>query len=171
MKRGVPWLYLFLAVGGLALDQGVKAWVRASLFEGQVLARPFPGVFELKLTYNHGIAFGLMSGMGYLFAPIALLIAAGTAYYALKHPREYGIGMWANGLLCAGAVGNLIDRVWMGKVTDMFWFRPINFPVFNVADTWITVAAVLLMITSMLPEKKLEEAATSTVETEVGSQQ
>lgn len=171
MKRGLPWLYLVLALGGLALDQGVKAWVRGALFEGQVLARPLPGIFELKLTYNHGIAFGLMSGMGYLFAPIALLIAGGTAYYAFKHPQDRGIGMWANGLLCAGAVGNLIDRVWMGKVTDLFWFRPINFPVFNVADTFITVAAVLLMVTSMLPEKKPVETATEAAENEVTNQQ
>lgn len=53
------------------------------------------------------------------------------------------------GMLAAGAIGNLIDRLWMGKVTDMFWFRLINFPVFNVADACITVSAILLAIMSI----------------------
>jgi lipoprotein signal peptidase len=47
-------------------------------------------------------------------------------------------------LLCAGALGNLIDRIWDKRVTDMFWFRAIDFPVFNVADVCITAAGVML---------------------------
>jgi len=54
-------------------------------------------------------------------------------------------------LVASGAVGNLIDRVWKQKVTDMFWFRAIDFPVFNIADACISVGVVLLFIAGFLP--------------------
>jgi signal peptidase II len=62
--------------------------------------------------------------------------------------------------LAAGAIGNLIDRLWMQKVTDMFWFRPINFPVFNIADSCITVAAIILVVKGMTePQEKPQTVA------------
>lgn len=128
----------------LAVDQASKAWVRAELRPEQSLPVPWPRVFEITLTYNEGIAFGLFKGAGVLFAPVALLIAVATAWYSYRHPQESRLGHVAMGMLAAGAIGNLIDRLWLGKVTDMFHIVAINFPVFNWADTCITVAAVLL---------------------------
>jgi signal peptidase II len=134
-------------VGMLALDQLVKAWVRGALPpHGSFGGRPFPGVFELTLIYNEGIAFGMLKGAGPLLAPIAVLIACGATYYSLKHPKEPVVTHVAMGLLAAGALGNLYDRVVSHQVTDMFWFRLINFPVFNVADSCITIATGLLIL-------------------------
>ena len=108
--------------------------------------KPWPGIFELTLTYNQGIAFGMFDGHGKFLSPIAIIIAAGATWYSLKHPDESWPSHLAMGLIGAGSIGNLIDRVWLGKVTDMFWFRLINFPVFNVADSCITVAVCILII-------------------------
>jgi signal peptidase II len=130
----------------LALDQIVKLWARYSLVEGQSMHWPLPGIFELTLTYNKGIAFGLFQGFGVALAPVAVAIAAGAIWYAHKHPRDSMWHLAAAALLAAGALGNLYDRLMLGKVTDMFWVRAINFPVFNVADSCITVAAAILIV-------------------------
>ena len=151
--------FLMVNAGFLAVDQMVKAWVRSILIEGQSLSRPFPGFFEIKLTFNEGIAFGLYQGNGRLFAPIALLISGYAAYYCWKHPSGRMMQLTL-GLLSAGALGNVIDRLASGKVTDMFWFRAINFPVFNVADVCITAAAGLLILRSLRePEPAKAKAA------------
>jgi signal peptidase II len=127
----------------LLLDQGSKAWVRGEFSQHQRLTL-IPKVFEITLTYNEGIAFGYFRGAGVLFAPIAILIAVGSGWYSLRHRQEKTFSQFALGMLAAGAIGNLIDRVWLGKVTDMFYIVAINFPVFNWADTCITISAILL---------------------------
>lgn len=125
------------------VDQIVKAWVRTTFVPHQSVV-VIPNVFEMTLTYNEGIAFGLLRGLGVLFAPIAIVIAILSGRYSYRHASEGTLSHVALGMLAAGAIGNLIDRVFLGKVTDMFYLRPI--PVFNWADTCITVAAVLLGI-------------------------
>ena len=131
----------------LVVDQVVKAWARgaAENVEGRVIYPLWPGVFELKLLYNRGIAFGMLQGMGVWLAPIAIAITVAAAYHVYKNPRESKVVHFGLALLAAGAIGNVIDRIWLGKVTDMFWFRLIDFPVFNVADSCITIAAGLLV--------------------------
>lgn len=154
VKRTFPVLFTVLFTVMLGLDQWSKAWARAQAdgVEGYVFWPIWPNVFELKLAYNYGIAFGLFQGAGQLFAPVAVIIFGVAAWYALRTPADQRATHVALGLLAAGAIGNLIDRVWLGKVTDMFWIRAINFPVFNIADTCITFAAVLLGVLSIRAE-------------------
>ena len=131
----------------ILLDQALKAWAR-HVFDANLAALhsgPFPGFFEFTLTYNEGIAFGMFQGHGKFLAPVAILMSGGAVWYSLRHPRDPALAHVAMGLLAAGALGNLYDRMFLGKVTDMFYFRAINFPVFNVADSCITIAAVLLI--------------------------
>jgi len=136
----------------LALDQAVKIWARTTMRpSGSVGGAPWPGVFEFTLTYNEGIAFGMFQGAGVYLTPIAIAIAIGSGVYSYKHPHE---NLWthiAMGLMASGALGNLYDRLTLGKVTDMFWFRLINFPVFNVADSCITIATLMLMVSWLRP--------------------
>lgn len=153
-RRPIPNIFLGITLGLLAIDQLVKFWVRSSFVLGEARPYPWPGVFELKLTYNEGIAFGIAQGHGTMFAPIALLIAALTTWYAFKPNHQAKSLQTALGLLTAGAIGNLIDRVWMGRVTDMFWIRAINFPVFNIADVCLTFSVVLLFLISMKEQPK-----------------
>lgn len=139
-------LFWFVLLGSLTLDQGLKAWTRGRLVENQSLDLPWPGVFELKHVTNDGIAFGMFPGMAIMLTPIAVGIAIFAIYYIHKHRRESVWMHLAMAFLAAGAVGNLYDRVFKGGVTDMFWFRAINFPVFNLADVWITFATILLIL-------------------------
>ncbi|RYG44158.1 signal peptidase II [bacterium] len=148
-------LFLLLFVLGVAIDQIVKEWVRQSIPQGgSMRGLPIPNVFELTLTYNKGIAFGLFQGAGVFMTPVAVGIAAGAGWYSYKHPRETDWMHAAMGLLAAGAIGNLYDRLFHQRVTDMFWFRGIEiggnryaeFAVFNIADACITVATIMLMI-------------------------
>lgn len=140
------WIFLSVALSAIAADQAVKAWVRGALVERESIGSPWPGVFEITLTYNDGIAFGMLRGAGVLLAPIALAIVLVAAIYSFRHSHQGRAIHLAMGALAGGAIGNLIDRLWLGKVTDMFWFRLIDFPVFNVADACITVSAVLMML-------------------------
>jgi len=139
---------LFIVVASLALllDQATKVWARFASegVEGRSLFVVWPRVFELKLVYNEGIAFGMFQGAGVFLTPIAALIAIGAAWYSFRHPQEPRSTHLTMALLCAGALGNMIDRVLFGKVTDMMWFRAIDFPVFNIADVCITIAGVML---------------------------
>lgn len=142
LRPGFP-LYLVIFTIMLGIDQVTKAWARAEFLPSERLPL-WPNVFELTLTYNEGIAFGLFKGAGVLFAPIAIVIASGTAWYSWRHPREDRFVHFSLAMLAAGAIGNLIDRLWLGRVTDMFYISAIEFPVFNWADTCITVSALLL---------------------------
>ncbi|HEY3783409.1 MAG TPA: signal peptidase II [Fimbriimonadaceae bacterium] len=139
-------VFWFLFVVLILADQIIKLWARGHFNgEGQAMT-VIPNVFDLTLTYNKGIAFGMFQGFGGLLAPVAVAIAAGAIYYSMKNRKESPWVHTAMALLAAGALGNLYDRVVNGKVTDMFHFRAFEFPVFNLADSCITVAAVILIL-------------------------
>jgi len=114
--------------------------------EGASILALWPNVFELTLVFNRGIAFGQLQGYGVLLTPIALLIAGGSIWYSMKHPQASKIYHVVAALFAAGALGNLFDRLYLGKVTDMFDFRLIKFPVFNVADACITISGVVMVL-------------------------
>lgn len=165
MKK--PIVFLILGIGFLVLDQLVKYWVRQSIPPGgSIHGLPMPGIFEITLQHNKGIAFGFFQGKGKLLSPIAVVIAAGTAWYSFKNPKEPWLTHISMGLLAAGALGNLLDRIVAEKVTDMFWIRKINFPVFNVADSCITVATILLIYSWFKAAEKGKSLAPSPTETQ-----
>lgn len=141
-------LFWVLFIGLLVVDQLVKAWARGAV-DGREMASIsslWPNVFELTLVYNRGIAFGQLQGYGVLLAPIALAIAAGAIWYSHKHSDAPKINHVIAALFASGALGNLYDRIVHGKVTDMFDFRLIHFPVFNVADACITISGILMVL-------------------------
>jgi len=144
-----PLFYLVL-VALLAVDQLSKAWVRASLPLHE--PRPvIPGFFYLTFTHNTGVAFGMFQGEGLV---VALLVVA-LALAALVYSRALN---WAalepnlvGGLIVGGALGNLIDRAWLGYVVDFldFQFGTYHWYIFNVADSCICVAVTWLVITQL----------------------
>ena len=123
-------LFWIIAVVAIILDQAIKAWARHAFADNLAALHsgPFPGFFEFTLTYNEGIAFGMFQGHGVFLAPVAVLMSGGAMWYSHRHPRDPILAHVAMGLLAAGALGNLYDRVMYGKVTDMFYFPGHQLP-------------------------------------------
>ena len=162
-------LFWTIFLGTLIGDQVIKWLMRTNFAESQS-ATLIPGVLDLRLTYNKGIAFGQLQGFGVYLAPVAIVIAIGAAVYTYKHAHESGWIHSAMGMLASGALGNMIDRVFLGRVTDMFETRFMKFPVFNFADACISVAAAVLVVKWTL-ESLQEPAAASTPENDSQSTQ
>jgi len=104
-----------------------------------------PGVFQLHYLENRGAAFGIMQGRQYIFTIGALIIVAVVIwlYRKIPHTKKYYLMRICAVLLCAGAIGNLIDRVSQGFVVDFFFFYLIDFPIFNVADCFVVISCIL----------------------------
>jgi signal peptidase II len=130
-----------VAAGVVVLDQATKALVRATIGRGEHVA-VLPGV-EIVHTRNTGVAFGALSGGGAIVtAVIAAALIALLAYFATHVARPL---FWLpTGMLLGGAIGNVVDRVRDGAVTD-FVQLPLGFPAFNVADMAITFGVLVLL--------------------------
>ncbi len=130
----------------VGLDQGSKALAVAFLVD-----EPFvilDGVFELHYTINQGAAFGIFQRRQLLFVILTLAIVAGVCWlYLFRIPQtsRYRPLNFLCITIVAGALGNFIDRVRQGYVVDFLYFKLIDFPVFNVADCYVTVSAFLLI--------------------------
>lgn len=105
-------------------------------------------VFELYYLENHGAAFGILQGKRTVFIliTVVVLIAIVYVYARLPFTRKYRAIRIFLTLISAGAVGNFIDRVSQNYVVDFFYFVLIDFPIFNMADIYVTCATVLLII-------------------------
>lgn len=126
----------------LALDQGAKALVEASLVPGEQIE--LLGPLELTLAHNRGVAFGLASGGGTVLVGLTVVALVFVGILFARNPTRSG--MWvAVGLLAGGALGNLTDRVRLDEVTDYIDF--LSWPPFNLADVAITLGVAILALT------------------------
>ena len=130
-----------VAAGVVALDQATKALVRAAVDEGERIA-VFPGV-EIVHTRNTGVAFGALSGGGAIVTVVVALALVALLGYFATHVRR-PLFWLPTGMLLGGAIGNVIDRVRDGAVTDFIQI-PLGFPAFNVADMSITIGVLALL--------------------------
>jgi signal peptidase II len=141
-RVGRAWLLAgLLCTAVIAVDQVAKAIVRSEIVIGEEI--DVFGPLGLTQTHNTGVAFGLAGGTGAPLVIVMLLALGVVAYLFAQDPVRPG--MWvACGLLAGGAVGNLIDRIGAGHVTDFIELPP--WPPFNVADVCITFGVVLLVL-------------------------
>jgi signal peptidase II len=143
-RRGaLPWLRAALVIAVvIVLDQLTTHAVEHSIVPGEE-KRFLPGI-ELVNTRNHGVAFGFLPGNHVAVTVlISLALLALLAYFALHATQRL---MWLpTGMLIGGALGNILDRVRHGSVTD-FIKLPLGWPPFNLADTSITVGIVILFL-------------------------
>jgi signal peptidase II len=126
----------------LSLDQLSKFLITKNLLLDQSMP-VIKGIFHLTLIHNRGAAFGILKNQTNLFI-LTALFAIVLSYFGLKdqkHKRLYRLSL---NLMLAGALGNLIDRLFFGYVIDFLDFR--IWPVFNIADSAITIGAILLGI-------------------------
>ena len=136
-----------LALVLIGLDQWTKVLAVKHLM-GQEPFVIWNGVFELHYLENRGAAFGILQGQKGVFLICTALVLAILAFYYNRMPVEKRyLPMRIVGILLgAGAVGNLIDRMMQSYVVDFLYFKLIDFPIFNVADCYVTMGAILLAI-------------------------
>ena len=139
---------LFLALfaaGIVAADQITKALVLANIpLYGQV--EVLPGIVGLTYVQNKGAAFSSFQGMQWLFAVIFVVFTVAVVWeYAKKAMPFTTLERWCIAAIYGGGLGNMIDRVRFGYVVDMIETQFMEFPVFNVADSFITCGCILLM--------------------------
>ena len=145
--RGKWWnvVFFFTALLLVAADQISKFWIRSNLAIGESL-------FEVEFlrlirVHNTGAAFGLFQGQSFLLTIIALVGIAALVLYAIFFHRTFlflnnKLGRLALGLVLGGTAGNLIDRIYLGYVTD---FIDVGiWPTFNIADSAIVVGTIIL---------------------------
>jgi signal peptidase II len=140
------WFWIAAALG-LFLDHLTKFWVVQTfrLYETWPL---WSGVFHFTYVRNTGAAFSLFTGAGWLrwLSLLVSIVLMAYAWFGSRLLRWEQVG-W--GLVLAGALGNGIDRFIAGSVVDFLDFRLINFPVFNLADVFINIGIVCLLIASL----------------------
>lgn len=131
----------------IILDQITKLAAQ-NLLRGQDAYRIIPGVFELQYLENRGSAFGLLQGQRVFFVVMAglMVFIIPYVYYQIPLTRRFWYLRVIACLFLAGAVGNAVDRLIHGYVIDFFYFSLIDFPIFNVADIYVTASTFLLII-------------------------
>ena len=155
--KGVLGLALALAVVVLALDQASK-WVILT----QVMAPPqvveVTGFFNLVLTYNTGVSFGLFGGAAAAWKPwalggLAVVVSAGLLYWLAREPERL-LGL-AVGLIVGGALGNALDRAHQPGVVDFLDFHLAgwHWPAFNLADSSIFLGVAILIFDGLFRER------------------
>jgi len=147
------WLPMIAAVIA-AVDQWSKGLIEKNLPLGGTYV-PFPALepwFKLVHFTNTGAAFGLLQGQGSLFVLVALVVIVAVLIYARQLPGDSWIVRLCLGLQLGGAIGNLVDRLQQGHVTDFLLFtlpvgdRVYMWPAFNVADSSIVVGVIGLAL-------------------------
>lgn len=142
----------------LVVDQVTKVAVRAAVRSGFIATDVIPGIIEFRFAVNIGAAFSLGEGFGLVFVLLALAVVVFTLVYLSRAPLVSKLEVIGLGMLAGGAVGNAIDRLVFGYVTDFIATQFISFPIFNVADIGITCGAVIAFIGFMIsPANKAEK--------------
>jgi signal peptidase II len=152
------WLWLVLSAAVVALDQATKLAVRSLLRAGDEVV--VTGFFSLVLTFNSGAAFSFLRDAAgwqrYLFSGVAIVAAAFIVWLLRRGgDRWYCTGL---ALILGGALGNLLDRLALGRVVDflLFHWQRWYYPAFNIADSAITIGAALLLLEALRQRRARE---------------
>ncbi len=154
--------WLFCAAGIVLVDQITKLAILRRFSEGERVN--FTSFFDLTLAYNPGAAFSFLANAGgwqrWFFTALALIVSGVIVFWLRKETRTLpALGLT---LVLGGAIGNVIDRIWLGKVIDflLVYWKDWYYPAFNVADSAITCGAIVLIFDSFFgknPEEKSDK--------------
>lgn len=141
--------YLFMGIFvviATVLDQLSKLWVVNNIpLYGEIPV--LDGIFHLTYAQNTGAAWSMLSGMQWLFLGIFLVFTLGIVWeFSKKRWPFTTFDRWCIAVVYAGGLGNIIDRIRLGYVVDMTEVEFINFPVFNLADCFITCGCIALIV-------------------------
>lgn len=139
-------VFVIVGIVWLLVDQVTKAVVRSTMHVGDTIDGFIPHLINLTFVRNSGAAFGLFPGQRPVFILTSLLVLfVIAAYWRRARPAQWPVVV-AFALVAGGSVGNLIDRAFIGHVTDFFEFAFVEFPVFNIADIGIVGGVAILMV-------------------------
>lgn len=144
MKTMRKFIALIIVILGVVADQLFKGWVVANIPLGS--SRGFiPGLLDLTYLQNNGAAWSSLEGQQWFFLILTPIIVIIAGYFLWKKMDSW-LYFISLSLVIAGALGNFIDRLQQGFVVDMFQTTFINFPIFNIADSLLSVGFVILFI-------------------------
>lgn len=149
--------FLWVSLLVIVLDQLSKLWVLSALDSYQVIE--LLPVFNLTLVFNEGAAFSFLHDAGgwqrWLFIGLALLVSVVLVVWLARLPRHERLEAWALSLVIGGALGNVIDRIRIGRVVDFldFHWGGAHWPAFNLADSAITCGVVLLLLAGFVVKR------------------
>ena len=147
-------IYLILCAVFFAADILTKYLVTCNMSAGDTIPL-ISGFFHLTYVRNTGAAFSILSGQRiFLIILPALVVLALIIYIIAKKPTNKLL-LLSFSMIISGGIGNLIDRISLGYVIDFLDFRLINFPVFNVADIWVTCGAALFVILLLFSKEEV----------------
>lgn len=148
---------IVIAVAAILALVGIDQWTKSlAVAKLQSPIELIKGVFEFAYVENRGAAFGILQNHQMMFAAFTVIVVILIFAFYLKIPqgKKYLPLNISLVVLIAGAIGNFIDRIYLGYVVDFLYFKLINFPVFNVADIYVTCSAFLLVILVMFVYKE-----------------
>jgi signal peptidase II len=145
--RRSPFLLFGVAAASVVVDQWTKHWAASNLAFHEPI-RVVGDLVRLTYTRNSGIAFGMFAGQSFPFYIFSIVASLAVVWLWLRHPHLPLPRQWSLALILGGAIGNLIDRVRFGEVTDfiLLAWRGHEFPVFNVADMCVTSGVILFAL-------------------------
>jgi len=145
MKQKLKHLIYFIVL--VSFDQLVKFWIRATIMNKEPIII-IPKILKLQYHQNSGAVWGILPDKASYLSIFTFIIMAGIIFVYMKIPegKKYNVLKLLIVFILAGAVGNLIDRISLGYVVDFIYFEIINFPLFNLADTYLTFSSIILFL-------------------------
>lgn len=134
----------------IAIDQVTKLWVKSTLAENGPITI-IPKVLKLQYHENSGAVWGILQGKASILSIMTFFILAALLFVYIQIPKDpkYKFLKLIFVFIAAGAVGNMIDRIAYNFVVDFIYFELINFPIFNVADCYVTVSSILIILLAL----------------------
>lgn len=129
----------------ILLDQLSKQWI-VNHIPLNAIRKCVPGIFSLTYLRNYGAAFSILQNQQWFFTVITLAVVGAACYYLIKNINGNFWFLFGLLLIISGGIGNFIDRLRLGYVVDMVHLDFMNFAIFNVADSYLTVGVVILFI-------------------------
>ena len=146
-KKLFLFLDLLMIVGLITLDQYTK-YLAVIHLKDKPAYNILSGVLELNYLENQGAAFGMLPNQKvfFIFVAIVILSVVGYVLYKMPDKKKYTKLHFLFSLIVAGAIGNMIDRIRYDYVVDFIYFVRLNFPIFNVADIYVSVGTAVLVV-------------------------
>lgn len=138
-------LYTVMAAVLVLFDQYTKIAAKTALAEGGAI-KIIDGVLDFVYVENRGAAFGIMQDTRWLLVALTFVVLGVLAFYIIKTKSRHPLMLASAAAVFAGGIGNLIDRIFVGYVTDFIHVLFIDFPCFNVADICVCVGGALLVV-------------------------